>query len=299
MRGIAALSVAWHHLQQSYRFDTPEPAAISAVDLFLVISGFVMARTYEHKMPSPTAFLLARYQRLWPIMAIGTSIGAASALLFNGPSLGLMLTYISTLFFMPFFAVNLPAWSLFAEVLANWLHSKLFAGAPSRALFVLSVILAIAFIVASLVLNRVPWGSDFTSLAVATTRCLFCYVAGVLIYRFYGDTPLGKAPWIALAAVPVALFAGALLPPVLFSALFAVAVAPLLVRAALGLRPSGLAAFAGAVSFPLYAVHLPVMAACKVLGFGPIIAAAMALALAVAIAFLFDGKRQLSIPATA
>ena len=40
-----------------------------AVDLFFMLSGYVMARTYEPRMArgfSPAAFFLARYRRLWP-----------------------------------------------------------------------------------------------------------------------------------------------------------------------------------------------------------------------------------------
>lgn len=293
LRGVAALIVAWHHLEQFYEIGGPPVAAISAVDLFLVVSGFVMARTYEHRMPAPRDFLRIRYRRLWPVMALGTSIGAVAIVLAQGPSIALAATFIATLLFLPFgfFAVNLPAWSLFTEVLSNYFHSRVFGALTVRALMFISGALGLAFVAGTLATGRVTWGSDYPSLAIATLRCLYCYVIGIVIFRVHGEQPLGKFAGLALAGSGVLLVFGNTIPPVLFSIVFAVVAAPFLVRATLYLQPSWLATAAGELSFPLYAVHVPVIMVALTFGGGPGAAASAALLLATAIAYISTRRR--------
>ena len=79
MRGIAALCVFAFHLHGIY----PETPSIwgkgyLAVDFFMMLSGYVMARTYEERMRGGLGagnFVLIRYRRLWLTMAVGSLIG--------------------------------------------------------------------------------------------------------------------------------------------------------------------------------------------------------------------------------
>ncbi|TGQ51028.1 hypothetical protein EN836_26155 [Mesorhizobium sp. M1C.F.Ca.ET.193.01.1.1] len=47
LRGVAAIAVAAHHLVTVYGFPLLPLSPSIAVDLFFILSGFVMTRTYE------------------------------------------------------------------------------------------------------------------------------------------------------------------------------------------------------------------------------------------------------------
>ena len=63
LRGIAAIMVVMFHL------GLPMMGSHLAVDFFFMLSGFVMARTYDERLQtgamSPLAFMIKRYRRLW------------------------------------------------------------------------------------------------------------------------------------------------------------------------------------------------------------------------------------------
>ena len=85
LRGVAAVSVALMHLQQTARFKAavPMPSAL-AVDFFFMLSGFVLAYAYfdrlDRGMPWCT-FMRARVIRLYPLIPIGVLLGAGISLL--------------------------------------------------------------------------------------------------------------------------------------------------------------------------------------------------------------------------
>jgi peptidoglycan/LPS O-acetylase OafA/YrhL len=83
LRGLAATMVIFHHaLDQfaGFKVALPTPFGASGVDIFFVISGFVMTYTVHTHNYSPSAFLLRRYIRIVPIYWIVTIF--TSALLF-------------------------------------------------------------------------------------------------------------------------------------------------------------------------------------------------------------------------
>src|SRR5262245_61697811 len=79
LRGVAALAVLFHHYEVIFGSTHYFSRAYLAVDVFFMISGYVMARTYEGRLGnslSAVQFLWIRIKRLWPTMAVGTTIGA-------------------------------------------------------------------------------------------------------------------------------------------------------------------------------------------------------------------------------
>jgi len=82
LRGLAALSVAVFHATQwvSLRFDV----GAGGVDVFFVISGFVMWTTVQHHPISPLEFLRRRVIRIVPLYWIGTLAAAAFAIWLPG-----------------------------------------------------------------------------------------------------------------------------------------------------------------------------------------------------------------------
>ena len=70
LRAAAALSVALFHACQWSQIDFAVGAA--GVDVFFVISGFVLWTACETRPITPGAFLLARAQRILPLYWIAT-----------------------------------------------------------------------------------------------------------------------------------------------------------------------------------------------------------------------------------
>src|ERR1700744_2559840 len=80
MLGLAAFAVVIYHLDRPYA-----PSAYVAVDFFYVLSGFVIARAYGEKIlagMTVTAFMKARYRRLYPLFLLGSIYGLGQFLFF-------------------------------------------------------------------------------------------------------------------------------------------------------------------------------------------------------------------------
>src|SRR5262249_53245277 len=116
-----------------------------AVDFFLMLSGFVLATTYERRLSFEqlgiAEFIRRRLVRLYPLALIGLVLGCINVLLLRNPgdanqeSLAsivlicvlniLLVPNVSSHFGRVLFPVNAPIWSLFLEVLVNAIWSKL------------------------------------------------------------------------------------------------------------------------------------------------------------------------------
>ncbi len=131
LRGIAALMVVWHHgVGQLATLETyfPFRFGTSGVDLFFVISGFIMVVTTAGRDVTPTEFIARRFVRVVPLYWVLTLALAATALV--APSLfrSVTLTAVSliqSLLFIPHFSpshagmiwpVLVPGWTLNYEM---------------------------------------------------------------------------------------------------------------------------------------------------------------------------------------
>lgn len=298
LRGIAAFMVFLHHLFETYRVSVIPFSSYLAVDLFFLLSGFVMARTYDERLGTsltPNDFIALRYRRLWFPLAFGALVGFIVVQSSEGPSLGLFAALVAQLLFLPapwhgWFALNLPAWSIFTEIICNGVHAVL---RRTLLLVICCACSAIIFIVATILDPRSFWGHDLITVALSVPRSLCSYFIGVLLFRIWGDRPRGDHPSFAILLFPIALILGANLVSYAVFVPFAVLVLfPMILLSAAGLGNSRLAQVAGAFSFPLYAVHLPVIQFAKSVGFGMASAAAAALIVAVCMTMLFENKRR-------
>ena len=288
LRGLAAIAVLVFHL------GFPVFGAHLAVDFFFMLSGFVMARTYEQRQQSgamgPLKFMQVRYKRLWGWMALGTSIGLVGAIMASGASAQLFIAYAFMLALlpalntpaMPYF-LNVPLWSIIYELVANAAHALGLArmGEKSLAVFALACFVGLSW---ATVTVGFPRGGFVEYHWLSLFKVGVSYTLGILIWRLWGDTPPIKvsfaAAFAALPAFCLFLYVWNLsLAPLFFIAVLS----PLMMFGDMGARFEGEAArrwakALGDISVPLYAIHLPLIMLIKLPG-GAALAAVIGVAI--------------------
>lgn len=246
--------------------------------------------------------MFLRYRRLFIPMAVGSSIGVFWATLMMGFQAQVLISFAAILLFLPVpwlancFLLNGPAWSLFAEVACNALHPRLLANASTRMLYALIAALSLVWIYGSAA-GLVMWGPSFWNIVSLLPGALACYLIGIVIHRIYGDVPLGNAAPSAVVGVVTGSFVAGISPATdPFVTLLA---APIILRASLSLGRSKWAWWAGALSFPVYAVHEPIMRLAMTLQLNIFVALALSLAVAALLVVTGDpGRFALRRPAT-
>ena len=270
--------------------------AYLAVDLFFIMSGFVIAHAYEERLLggwSPGAFIRARVIRLWPLYLLGTMIGAGVFATVAGDPGGyaaLAALIAAAVFLLPLplgpevqvFNLNRPAWSLFFEMVANLLYAMFAARLSNRVLAALAGLGAVALAGCVLTAGTGSLGHHAESFAGGAARIAFGFPVGVLLYRAHRA---GKLT-LRLPALPIfGLLAALLALPdikgwngVVDLAVVLVAF-PALVAASVTARVSDrtgrICAFLAALSYPLYILHGPI-----VMGFGQMLGESLASVLA-------------------
>lgn len=290
LRGIAALSVVGFHAHATYAaFPDWWTKGYLAVDFFMMLSGYVMARTYEGRMASglgAAGFVQLRYRRLWLTMAIGSLIGipylwwAA-----GGEPLGFLGAFALNLALVPaplgnqLFPLNGPGWSIFYELIANAVHAALLWRFSNRSLLALAAGLLVLLAAFARIKGDVDFGALAPHFGPALVRSLAAYTGGVLLWRWWQDKPRVYVP----AGWPFVVLPLLMLAPFAqfgwgFDLLFIALICPLLIAGGLRLKGAPrLALWSGMLSFPLYAVHVPVLRSAHLAGISPLPAVLLAL----------------------
>ena len=216
MRGIAALVVAASHLNLIL------PGYYLAVDLFFILSGFVIAHSYEqriiHGMMTAAEFIKLRLIRLYPLFLVGIAIGIATFDFSGIGAIRALTMIISRILFLPFppsgssngyFAFDGPTWSLFFELVANLFYALIARYLSNRViLFIIGISLALLAYVSLRVGNvSVGWfGRPLNFLGGFPRVCLGFFI-GVWIYRIYKLNYFNIAinPLILIAAIVILL----------------------------------------------------------------------------------------------
>lgn len=274
LRGLAALLVLAYHARGLALPREILGHGYLAVDLFFVISGFVLARAYDGGLAAgaSAAFMVKRLKRLYPMALLGLLLGAVIWLA-NGKELvstGLLLAL--GVMFVPFigardiFPLNGPQWSLLWELVANLLYAVVAPWLTLRRLVFLVVMSGAAHGVLVLVHGTGslgPYGQDWWA---GAPRVTYGFFVGVLLARLAsaGRLIVPSAPILAILAAVVLTLS----PPIqeagrpAFDLVAALLVFPLLVASAARasverLRPA-VDTLAG-MSYALYALHIPIV----------------------------------------
>jgi len=219
LRGIAALYVVIFHVNGQYLFPSTVRPFIRhgyiAVDLFFILSGFVMAMTYAGMFKDGFSirnfkqFLLLRLARIYPLFALMTLLTAVL--------IGTVMTKVSTVPDLPkaliynFAMVHVwglsnsivpPSWSISTE----WLAYLLFPFGIWGALKVPRRWTIAGLVISFAVLAWIAYGPQWiakqplayrhgpldivSSYAVGTSlRCLASFFIGLVAYRFREHVP--------------------------------------------------------------------------------------------------------------
>ena len=281
LRGVAAVCILLLHTRAVFGGQPVFGKGYLAVEFFLMLSGFLMTYAQEARLAkdgAPLRFMARRYWRLWPTMALGSAIGLPRLFLRASGTGQFIAIAAANLLLLPaplrreLFPLNIPAWTIFAELVANLLHVLVL-----RHLKLGIIVLMIALLVPVMAWTGQAWGSFDVGarpehLVAALPRILFAYLIGIALGRWWGDAPpLPVPPVLAIPAMPLLLAGGWWLElgSWWFDVAFTMIACPLMIAGGLRLvRFHKAAGLFGQLSFPLFAVQMPILQGVELLGFG-------------------------------
>lgn len=243
-------------------------------------------------------FFKRRLIRLHPMIVMGAVLGAISfciqgSVQWDGAHVAtsmVMLALLCAMFFIPtvpgvgyevrgngeMFPLNGPSWSLFFEYIGNILYAVFIYRLSTKALTLLVVLLGAGlagfalFDAAGYGMIGVGWTLDGANFVGGLLRMLFPFSFGMLLSRRFKPVQVKGAFWLC-SQVLLVLFCVPYIEgksPVCLNGLFEISciliVFPLLVwlgasSRTTDIRSTRICKFLGDISFPLYAIHYPLM----------------------------------------
>lgn len=278
LRGVAALAVVGSHFENLSGFQLHLQDAGAAVDFFFILSGFVIGQAYEPRLLgglSWRAYMGLRLGRLYPAILGGLIVGLAVATIAGDPvgPAAMVQFLLAPVLFGPamhggeLFPLNGPQWSLFWELIANAAHALVVRWLTVPLLVAIVVVSGAAVVWASLTFGSLDAGWGRANLWGGPPRVAFGFFTGVLLFRLHAAgwrTPRLPYPLVALA-LGMCMFrwfpgAGGL---AIRDIVKVIVVLPALVAVAVNSRVSPrltpVAIWLGALSYPLYAIHVPLL----------------------------------------
>lgn len=239
LRGVAAVWVMVHHLTNSGSslgsgFHVAFGQAYLAVDLFFVLSGYVIAMANGADFTASTRpsdlfrFACKRVGRIYPLYAMAFAMSVAEASLGALASVGPVAMLANAFLVQQWFelpSLDGPAWSVSAEMLAYLCFPwtvRVLHGMPRSMLVIASLVLALFY--AGYVMSISDPGVDghahLTRCALGFTLGVATYLSGLGAWRCHRAVNVAIAVAMVLAAaVPCGGGAFVLLSPVLVATL--------------------------------------------------------------------------------
>lgn len=258
LRGIAALAVVAHHTTWTHT-----QVGQAGVDLFFVISGFIMVHV-SGREPSPAAFLRARAVRVVPLYWLATLLAAVLARTTDAGHL------LASLLFLPHagpdgrgWPVLVQGWTLNFEALFYLLFAASLLLPAARRLLVLTAGFG------ALVLAGIALRPADPILATVTSPMLLEFLAGACLHRAWQHGCLPRGIVIAFAGAMLLAVQSRSPVPETWRALAWGLPVLLITAAALGLEAGGrlpripLLGRIGDSSYALYLTHLFVLQAIR------------------------------------
>ena len=289
LRGIAALCVVGLHTNAVFGGFPWLSKGYLGVDFFLMLSGYLMTRVTEPRIGTkltPQRFMIARYRRFWPMVALGSLIGIPYLWVrAQGDWAAFLPALVANFALLPWplanllFALNIPAWTIFAELVANAAHVFALRRLPTAWLTALVAGLLALTVWTLQSYGSLDVGARPSNWLPAVPRVFFAYVLGIALGRTWQRLPSIPLPApLTLAALPIVLIAAVWFNwrHWAFDLAFVALLCPLVILAALRITATNRFYWlSAAISFPVFAVHLPILEATRELGFtkGPALTA--------------------------
>ena len=280
LRGLAALLVATRHLGP-FLGPLSFPESFLAVDLFFLLSGFVVARAYEPRLLAGgffRQFLAIRLIRLYPLYLAGLGFALLLRLFMldkEGDAWTMKMiveTAALALLMAPGpkgattggYSLNSPSWTLLPEIALNLVYAAVARHIRVKQLWAVIGVCAAGLVLAGLHHGTLDLGyTDATRWAVPF-RMGFSFLLGVVMYRLTPDARVATS--LKAVASIVALGAGLMVTPppglrLAYEFALVFLVFPPLVLWAAHFEPKGRIAeimgWIGGVSYAIYTVHEP------------------------------------------
>ena len=281
IRGVAAIAVAFRHIPDNAVADLT-PQSYLAVDLFFVLSGFVLAHAYSARLRAGMGFVdfaVVRLIRLYPMYLIASLITLALVFVpawpghYHPPPRSLRTIVLALLFVPTFdpgdphiglFPLIGPAWSLFFEFAVNLVFAAIATRLDTKRL-TLVLAAGAAFLIYTVArFGTLDVGYSQSNAWGGFGRVGFAFFAGIAAHRLWAA---GALPWLRLpawaAAVAVlAMFQLAPAHPAAYDTMLVLVAMPALVLASARAEPPPWLArpFAviGLASYAVYVLTNPV-----------------------------------------
>ena len=281
LRGVGAFLVVMRHVPALFGpFRVPE--SFLAVDLFYLVSGFVVAHAYGERLARGGFFgdfVKTRIIRLYPLCLIGLLVGVITAVatMLADPHgfwtpMKVVECVATGLLMIPRFpgletngtTLNGPIWTLLYELIANFIYAATIRLLKTWVLVAIVIVCGVGIVFAEFHYGTLDVGYNLTDQWAALTRVGFSFFAGVLIYRLVGNHEHKSvlAAWACVAVLGVALAIH--LPDTLIPAYeigMVLVGMPALAVAAARFEPDPLSgrlfSFVGLISYGVYIVHQP------------------------------------------
>jgi peptidoglycan/LPS O-acetylase OafA/YrhL len=291
LRGVAAIAVLLYHTEHAgYLGVQLLPSAYLAVDLFFLLSGFVIAHNYDRKIAGGMSFadfMAQRLIRLYPCLLLALALGIVVFCLrmarYEGYVDGwriLAATGLNALFLPAFtqpyghsgyFPFNGAAWSLTFEVIANIVYWLTFRHLNGVRILLLVVAAAVLLAIGASLVGTLDIGMRPADFWWGIPRVTLTFFIGVALRRhFYERMPLDLGNKAAPLAVLCLLLAFSLhrvidseQALVVAGLVVLIVVFPLLLLLVAGATPgrgtAALCTWTGDASYPVYLLQTPLM----------------------------------------
>lgn len=218
LRGVAALGVVLVHILPLGGPWTQWQGSYAAVDLFFMISGFVLAHAYDPRFAAGYGlrqFVVDRLIRLYPLYLLGFGLGVLTLLVQPMPPAIAAQSIAFGLAFLPvphrghLYPLNFPMWSLIYELAVNLLFALGWRVIRGGHLVALVACAGAGIVAYALFRDQPTGGSMWSGAIIAVLRVVFGFFTGVLLYR-RAPRPAQHESALApllLGAVVVVLFA--------------------------------------------------------------------------------------------
>lgn len=268
LRGVAALGVLLYHVADWSGRRGWFGHGYLAVDFFFCLSGFVLAHAFERRKIGFGGYFVARWVRVWPMLAIATLAGAAltgrgDPGVWSDLARGLLLLPklgpVEAGTFPSLFPYNPLAWSLCLEVLVSlaWFPVR---RAPDVAVVGFVLLSGAALLFVAIGMGGLQTGWDQATFGLGVLRAAYPFAIGWLCWRHRAALSV-RAAWAPALALLLALTLP-VWPTLVANGLYDFACTSLLfpILVMLGAfdpggRLAALCARLGGVSYPLYALH--------------------------------------------